>query len=64
MTCLVIRMVSNQATFNHLYTKANLRIIVTIDFLHTTHQIPRNFAKVLPALYHREQEKEIVILDI
>jgi hypothetical protein len=43
-------MVSNQATFNHLYTEANLRIIVTIYFLHTTHQIPCNLAKVFPAL--------------
>jgi hypothetical protein len=56
---LGIRMVYKLRARNYFSTNANLRIVVTIIFLHTTHQIPSDPAEVLPALYQRQQTKTI-----
>jgi hypothetical protein len=56
---LGIRMIYKLRARLYFSTNANLRIVVTINFLHTTHQIPSDLAEVLPALYQRQQTKTI-----
>jgi hypothetical protein len=50
-----IRMIYKLRARHYFSTNANLRIVVTIIFLHTTHQIPSDLAEVLTALCQRQQ---------
>jgi hypothetical protein len=56
---LDIRMVYKLRARHYFCTNANLKIVVTIIFLHTMHQIPSDLGEVLPALYQRQQTKTI-----